>query len=199
MCKFIVITNRKMCRGDFLEQIDLICRAGADRIILREKDLSETAYKKLAMKVLDVCRPYRTVCSLHSFINAAKELKAEAIHLPLPIAKREPAAAKYFKSLGISAHSLEEVRFAEQYRASYVTASHIFPTACKAGLLPRGIPFLKEICEKTALPVYALGGITPENLTEVLNTKAAGVCVMSWAMQASYEEMKTFADRVHRK
>ena len=65
---------------------------------------------------------------------------------------------------------------------TYITAGHVFDTDCKEGLPGRGLAFLKQVCESVKTPVYAIGGIDPENYKEVMAAGAAGVCVMSGAM-----------------
>lgn len=90
------------------------------------------------------------------------------------------------KVIGTSVHSLEEALEAERLGASYVTAGHIFPTECKPGLEPRGLEFLQKICEGVKIPVYAIGGIHPDNLEKIAQTGAAGACMMSEFMRAEY-------------
>lgn len=89
-------------------------------------------------------------------------------------------------ALGVSAHSLSDALFCEEQGASYITASHIFPTDCKKGLPPKGIPFLKDICDNTKIPVFALGGINEENAPDCLAAGAYGVSVMSECMKESF-------------
>lgn len=89
-----------------------------------------------------------------------------------------------FNIIGASVHSLEEAMEAERLSASYVVAGHIFPTDCKAGLLPRGTGFLKEICENVHIPVYALGGINDNNEELVKECGADGACRMSGYMRS---------------
>lgn len=90
------------------------------------------------------------------------------------------------KVIGTSVHSLEEALEAERLGASYVTAGHIFSTECKPGLEPRGLTFLQKICEGVKIPVYAIGGIHPDNLEKIAQTGAAGACMMSEFMRAEY-------------
>ena len=80
-------------------------------------------------------------------------------------------------------HSSEEARQAEALGASYIIAGHIYATNCKEGIPPRGLRYLKEVCDSTGLPVYAIGGITPRNMAEVLAAGAAGGCMMSGFMK----------------
>ena len=66
---------------------------------------------------------------------------------------------QFFKVIGTSVHSVEDAIKAEQLGATYMTAGHIFATDCKKGLPPRGLDFLKNVCDTVQIPVYAIGGI----------------------------------------
>ena len=58
----------------------------------------------------------------------------------------------------------------------------MFPTACKLGLEPRGTDFIESVCRSVDIPVYAVGGITPDNVGKVFSAGAAGACAMSSMM-----------------
>lgn len=183
MSNVLVITNRKLCKEDFFGRIEALAAAGPGGIILREKDLPETEYLELARQTVEICDRYQTPCILHSFPGAALELGVKRLHLPLPILRNlSPAERAYFTMLGASCHSAEDAREAETLGCTYITAGHVFDTDCKKGLPGRGLAFLKQVCESVKLPVYAIGGIAPENYKEVMAAGAAGVCVMSGAM-----------------
>lgn len=55
----LAVTNRKLCERDFLEQIERLAKSDIEAIILREKDLDETAYEALAESVLKICGRYK--------------------------------------------------------------------------------------------------------------------------------------------
>lgn len=189
--KLICITNRHLVQGDFLERIEQIAALKAvDAIILREKDLSEEEYRKLSRKVLLVCEKYGKTCILHTFVQAAMELGHNKIHLPYPaFLEMDKKQRDFFRLTGVSTHAPEEARKAEQLGADYVTASHIFPTACKEGLAPRGLSYLRETVSAVKIPVYALGGIHPDNAAACLEAGAAGVCMMSEFMKGDLSRL----------
>lgn len=183
MSNVLVITNRKLCKEDFFGRIEALAAAGPGGIILREKDLPETEYLELARKTTEICERHGAPCILHSFPGVARELGVKRIHLPLPLLRELPERERaYFTVLGASCHSAEDAREAEALGCTYITAGHIFDTDCKKGLPGRGLAFLKQVCESVKFPVYAIGGIDPENYKEVMAAGAAGVCVMSGAM-----------------
>lgn len=85
MSDIICITNRKLCREDFLTRIVKIAACHPAGIILREKDLTPDKYRELAVKVTEICAQYKVRCILHNFTDVALRLKADALHLPLHI------------------------------------------------------------------------------------------------------------------
>ena len=172
----IAITNRHLCSRPFMEQLERICKLHPHAIVLREKDMPEAEYLSLARDVIALCKKYDVQCMLHSFINVAMELEHPYIHLPLPIleayvqknvscnistgmSKSTDNYQQFFKVIGTSVHSVEDAIKAEQLGATYMTAGHIFATDCKKGLPPRGLDFLKNVCDAVEIPVYAIGGI----------------------------------------
>ena len=195
MSDILCVTNRTLCREDFLQRIEKIAENRPNGIILREKDLSEEEYKTLAEKVLNCCKKYDVPCILHSFVDAAMELGAENIHLPLHILREMDEKTKEtFKIIGASCHSVEEAQEAERLGCTYITAGHVFVTDCKKRLAPRGLEFLRKVCESVSVPVYAIGGISNANIDLVRKAGAAGACVMSGLMRCEdvKETMKGF-------
>ncbi len=180
----LCVTNRKLCRGEFLERIDRIAFNHPAAIILREKDLPEPEYEALARQVMEICARHGVRCILHSFADAALRLHAEALHAPLPLLRQMSGQQRrQFAVLGASCHSVEDALEAERLSCTYLTAGHIFATDCKKGLPGCGLDFLREVCDSVNIPVYAIGGISPDNAADVRRAGAAGVCVMSGLMQ----------------
>ena len=181
----ICVTNRTLCRDDFLTRIDHIAKKGvADAILLREKDLTEREYLDLAEKVLSICKAHNRRCILHTYYKAAKELGCKEIHLPLPLLQkmREEGEKQWFTTVGTSVHSLKQANLAMHLQADYMTAGHIFETDCKKGLPGRGLSFLSKVVCKSEVPVYGIGGISADNAGQIMETGAAGVCIMSGFM-----------------
>lgn len=184
--KIIAVSNRKLCKRPFLEQIERVCKRHPEVVILREKDLTEEEYRALAKDVMGICSHYQVVCVLHKFWEVAVEMECTAVHLPLPVFRMLTDKEKNkFTKIGISIHSVEEAKEAEQLGASYLTAGHIYATDCKKGLPPRGLDFLKEICKTVSIPVYGIGGVKfdEKQWRDMERCGAAGGCIMSGMME----------------
>ena len=183
MSDILCVTSRNLCREDFLTRLERIAAARPAGVVLREKDLPPADYRALAERALAVCGRRGVPCILHGFPEIAAELGAEGLHLPLPLLRAlPPERRRAFRVLGASCHSAEEAREAEELGCTYLTAGHVFATGCKPGLPPRGLDFLGAVCRAVSIPVWAIGGIAPENLPAVLAAGARGGCVMSGLM-----------------
>lgn len=81
--------------------------------------------------------------------------------------------------IGKSVHSLAEALAAEAEGADRLLYGHIYSTASKPNMPPRGIDALKQVVTFTTKPVIAIGGITPERMPEIAATGATGIAVLS--------------------
>lgn len=173
MSEIICVTNRKLCKTDFLTRIEEICRNHPKAVILREKDLSEEDYLKLASEVSSICERYDVLFIAHSFPAAA----TTALHMPLAFFRKSDNII-----CGTSVHSIDDAIKAESLGADYVIAGHVFDTDCKKGLPGRGLGFIKEISDNISIPVYAIGGIDPDRFKSVIEAGAKGAAIMSGLM-----------------
>ncbi|MGN0394660.1 MAG: thiamine phosphate synthase [Coprococcus sp.] len=184
----IVITNRKLVKGDFLEQLQKVCRLHPYALILREKDMDDSDYEKLAKDVINLCEKERVLCFLHSKIDIARKLQCQNIHLPIWALEQAQCFHKEsmsmdFAKISVSCHSIEDVCSAVEFGATQIVLGTIFETDCKRGLRGRGTDFVREVCDVCPIPVYAIGGISLENLSRVKMAGAAGGCMMSGFMK----------------
>ena len=185
MCEIICVTNRHLVEGDFIRQLERIAGSGVRAIVLREKDLGEQEYEVLLKRAVEVCNGTAAAVYAHNFVGAAIRSGVRRIHLPLHVLRELDETTKgYFELIGASCHSAAEAYEAQQLGAGYVFAGHIFETDCKKGLPARGTKLLREVCDSVDIPVYAIGGIAPDKMRQVLQCGARGGCVMSGLMKA---------------
>ena len=189
MFEIIAVTNRRLCTdiNAFIQQIEKISASGVSAVILREKDLSLGEYRTLADITSQICEKNNVRFIIHSFIEAAENHRY--LHLPWNIFtehfSRSDKTLPAGVSFGVSVHSNSDAKTAIDSGASWLLGGHIFSTRSKAGLEGRGIDFLARLCGASPVPVYAIGGITPENTGPVAQTGASGVCLMSSLMESA--------------
>lgn len=187
----ICVTNRKLCRDDFLNRITRLASGKPHAIILREKDLSIEDYENLAVKVKSICDTARVPLIVNKYISVAEKLGIPNIHISMQDFIKYKENLQPFSRVWVSVHSAVEAEEACKSGASALVAGHIFETDCKKGVSPRGLDFLKEVCSSISIPVFAIGGITSDRVNEVIAAGAKGVCVMSEAMACSFPSQFT--------
>jgi thiamine-phosphate pyrophosphorylase len=184
--KLIAVTNRSLCRNDkdFFSRIEVLSNIleRGDHILLREPELSVADYTRLAEECKEICHDTPVKLILHTHFETAKALKIPRVHLPMYL-MRVGLPVGY--SCSASVHSPEEASEAQQLGAQFLLAGHVFPTDCKPDLPPRGLAYLKDVCQAVTVPVFAIGGITPERVPSVLESGASGIAVMSQLMTCS--------------
>ena len=191
------ITNRRLVKGDFLAQIERVAAMEmVDWIIVREKDLSVEEYRMLFAKVARIAHKGGKKCLAHGRIAFGRmsELGADGIHLPLDALRewREVSGRRSVPQAGVvqlvvaSAHSAVEIAEAAALGADYATLSPIFATDCKPGAAPLGTAALAAACQKSPIPIFALGGIGMDKLDACIESGAAGCCMMSELMRCIY-------------
>lgn len=178
----IAVTNRLLCKNNFLNQLEQICLAEPYAVILREKDLTDDEYEMLALNCKKISDKYNVSLIINSKINIAEKLNIKNIQLSFTDFIQNQNKLKDFNMIAVSVHSKDEAIKACSLRASFLIAGHIFETDCKKGVVPRGLIFLKEIVNTVNIPVFAIGGISLSNVPEVKNTGANGICLMSQLM-----------------
>ena len=186
----IVITNHHLVQGDFLKQLEKVTKLHPHALILREKDLTDDVYESLAKKVFDLCKREDITFFLHTKIEIARKIGCQNIHLSIPVLKglsetEKKALTEDFCEISISCHSMEDVEIAMAGGATQIILGTIFETECKKGVLGKGVEFVREICQKCPLPVYAIGGMNMQRLPLVIDAGAAGCCMMSGFMQTT--------------
>lgn len=180
---FIAVTDRSLCPVSFEAQIIKITALHPCALILRERDLSDSAYEELARRVQEICRSEKVPFFVHSRVETAKAIGCGNIHLPLPVLRALGGRPDGFSMVSVSCHSREDMEEAVAAGADRIILGTIFETACKKGLRGRGLSFVREICEACPVPVYAIGGIKESNIDAVIAAGAAGGCMMSGFME----------------
>lgn len=185
-----VVSNRSLCKGPLLPRLEAACRGGADILLIREKDLPPAERLCLCRQAIQICSRYGTRLVVNGDLDCARQVGAYGVQLPYAaFLQMERGALPAELAVGVSVHSPEEAARAAAHGADSLLAGHVFATACKKGLAPRGLPFVKQVRERAGeAPVWAIGGITTANGAAVLDSGAAVVCVMSSVMEAADAE-----------
>lgn len=176
MIRRYYITDRRSAGGveALLGYVERAVAAGVDAVQVREKDLPARELAALVRRV--VATGARVL--VNSRVDVALACGAHGVHLP-----GESVAPSAWRSItprgflvGVSAHSVDEVRRAEAEGADFAVFSPVFPPLSKASYGPaQGLARLAEAARAVRIPVLALGGVTLENEGACLQAGATGV------------------------
>ena len=158
-------------------------RAVADRvdwIQVREKHLDSRELAALARRVLRSAKLGGTKVLINSRVDVALACGADGVHLPADSIGVSAVRQIFPLLVGVSVHSLDEAKRAQTDGANYVLFSPVFESVSKPGYgPPAGLETLRWVCNQTAIPVLALGGVTQENSLRCVEAGAVGVAGIS--------------------
>ena len=194
--RLYLVTNRYQdSLESFIEKVEMACRSGVTIIQLREKNLTTNQYYQLAKQVKEITDAYQVPLIIDDRLDICLAVDAAGLHigddeLPVSVARRVLGPEKI---LGVTAKTVKRALEAETWGADYLGTGAIFPTTTKENAPITLISTLKTICQRVAIPVVAIGGLTSENIDQLIGTGIAGVAVVRDLMQAEDMEAKTQA------
>lgn len=183
------ITDRTLASdGNLVPVVHEALQGGVKAVQLREKDLPSCELYRLAVELRKLTDRFGARLFINERTDIALAVGADGVHagkssLPLPQIRRLLGPNRL---IGYSAHGIEEALQAEAAGADFLTFGPVHFTQSKAVYGPPvGVKNLETACSVLTIPVYALGGITGENIPEALHAGAAGVALISAIMAAS--------------
>lgn len=194
--RLYLVTNRYQDSVEsFLEKVETACRSGVTIVQLREKNLTTNQYYQLAKQVKEITDAYQVPLIIDDRLDVCLAVDAAGLHigddeLPVSVARKVLGPEKI---LGVTAKTVKRALEAEEGGADYLGTGAIFPTTTKENAPITLISTLKTICQRVAIPVVAIGGLTSENIDQLMGTGIAGVAVVRDLMQAEDIEAKTQA------
>lgn len=200
--RLYLVTNRYQDSVEsFLEKVETACRSGVTIVQLREKNLTTNQYYQLAKQVKEITDVYQVPLIIDDRLDVCLAVDAAGLHigddeLPVSVARKVLGPEKI---LGVTAKTVKRALEAEEGGADYLGTGAIFPTTTKENAPITLISTLKTICQTVAIPVVAIGGLTSENIDQLIGTGIAGVAVVRDLMQAEDIETKTqaFLTKLH--
>ena len=184
-----LITDRHQTGGRPLaEVVRRSLEGGVKAVQLREKDLSGAALYRLALELRCLTADFDARLIINDRPDIALAVEADGVHigvngLPVAVVRRVMGEGNI---IGYSAHGISEALHAQADGADFVTFGPLYSTPSKAAYgEPCGVKKLAEAASALDIPVLALGGISPANITEALSANVQGVAVISAILAAA--------------
>ena len=162
---------------------------GADCIQLRAKDIEDDKFYAIAAEFVKICKDADVLSVINDRVDVAVAAGADGLHLgqnDLPIEQaRKLQAAPLI--IGKSTHSPRQLRAACNEQPTYAALGPVFATGTKPDVPPVGLGYVRqavEILADTGIGSVAIGGITLDNVEQVLNAGAASISVCAAVTKA---------------
>jgi thiamine-phosphate pyrophosphorylase len=191
-CRLYAFVDTAWLRGRAPEVVaQQLCDGGADLIQLRAKNSPPGEIRRMAEKILSITRRANAGLVINDHPDIARETGAEICHLgqedffdPGHTHVSELRTPDFKLRIGLSTHSPDQARRALAAGADYLAIGPVYPTGTKPAAKPVTLDYVRWAAVNVNIPWFAIGGITLENLDDVLAAGARRVCVVSAILNA---------------
>ncbi len=198
---YVIIDPSVSPERPLLEVLQVSATAGATLFQYRNKTASMKAAYAEALSLRKLARDLDVLFIVNDRCDLALAVDADGVHLgqedlPLDLARTVMGPDKL---IGISTHNLQQVLAATAGGPDYLGFGPIFKPGSKADHDPLvGITGLKAVRSLTSLPIFAIGGITVNDIEQVMQAGANGVAVISAILKAPdiRRSVNDFASRI---
>lgn len=178
----MLVTDRTLARDtrDLLRQVAAAIDGGVNAVQVREKDLPDAELLALTRRIVAIAAG-RAFVSVNGRSRIALVAGADGLHVgqDLPLTRDLKRRLRERLLVGRSVHDLASATGAAHDGAGYLVLGTIFPSRSHPGGETGGLARVREVTAAVAVPVIAIGGITAENVGDVLRAGAAGAAVIS--------------------
>lgn len=164
-----------------LNYLEQLFAAGVTWIQIRAKITPIDRLESLVTRALALA-PSQAKLLINDSVDLCLATGAHGVHLGQSDAHPSQARAMLGAAaiIGLSTHNAEDAARAQQEPVDYIGCGPIFRSSTKQGHAPElGVERLRAICERSKLPVVAIGGITCKNARPVFEAGASAVAVIA--------------------
>lgn len=191
ICGLHAIIDTQALKGrSHIEVAAQIIRGGTKTLQLRDKLTSKKGLLPIAQQLKALCAEHNVLFIVNDYLDLALAANADGLHLgqndlPVKVARR---LLPIDKILGFSTTTVDQAIAAESDGADYIAVGSIYPTPSKETAVIVGLDRLRQVRQAVSLPLVAIGGITKDNVAEVIAAGADSVAVISAILEAESPE-----------
>ncbi|MFT7617719.1 MAG: thiamine-phosphate pyrophosphorylase [Planctomycetota bacterium] len=202
---YLIASQGPYSRLEFLRRVRQSIEGGVDLVQMREKTLDLEAAEDLAMDLAQVCREMNVPLVVNDNAELAKRIGADGLHVGQD--DLSPKEARQIVGTGVilgqSTHTWNQVESAmNDPDVDMLGFGPIYETSTKDAGAPKGCSILSRIGQlKEPKPVWAIGGISLNNMSEVMESGCRRVALSSALMNAqdclaAAKQMKSMLERL---
>ena len=206
-CRLYTFVDTAYLRGRAPEQVaQALCDGGSDLIQLRAKNSSPDDVRAMAGKILPITRRANVGLVINDHFDIARDLGADLCHLGqedfFDAGHKHTSEFKIKNSnlkIGLSTHAPAQAQRALAAGADYLAIGPVYSTGTKPGATPVTLDYIRWASANVPVPWFAIGGITLQNVGDVLAAGAQRICVVSAILDAPdvAKACKEFRRRLH--
>jgi thiamine-phosphate pyrophosphorylase len=198
--KLYLITDRKLTKMPLPDAVRLALKGGVRAVQVREKDLPVRELLTLAQELRKITMESGAKLFINDRVDVAVAVDADGVHLgaqSMPVGAVRKIVGRNML-IGVSTHSVEEARDAKKGGADFITFGPVFSTPSKEKFgTPVGVAALQKVREDVGIPVFALGGIHSNNISQVMQAGADRVAMISAILAA--DDIQRAAELMNRR
>lgn len=182
-CRLYTFIDTAYLHGrDAVEVARQLCEGGSDIVQLRAKGQSPDEVRQLAEVILPITRAAGVRLAINDYPEIAEGVGAELCHLGQE--DFFEGAVRSEVPFGLSSHAPEQAQRALAAKPAYLAVGPVFATGTKPGARPVTLDYVRWAAGNVPIPWFAIGGITLDNVDDVLRAGARGICVVSAILNA---------------
>jgi thiamine-phosphate pyrophosphorylase len=184
-------------RPDLAEFVAACISGGVDIVQLRDKHLDARPLMARARLIGEVCAEHGVPFILNDRPDLALAVGADGVHVgqddaPVELARTILGPGSI---VGLSTHGLDDLTGATNQAVTYISAGPVEATPTKPGRPGTGLDYLREATERSTVPVFVTGGVTPERVPVLADAGARHFVVVRYLTESSDPEVAAGALR----
>jgi thiamine-phosphate pyrophosphorylase len=185
-CRLYSFIDTAYLRGrDPADVARRLCLGGSDLVQLRAKKSPPAEIRRLAAAILPILRDANVGLVINDYYDIARETGAELCHLGQEdFAGFSRPGGPSAPGIGLSTHAPEQAVRALAAEPAYIAIGPVYATPTKPGVKPVTLDYVRWAAGNVSIPWFAIGGITLENVDEVIAAGAGRICAVSAILNA---------------
>lgn len=178
---------------DLLQIVEAALQGGLTLVQYRDKTADDSVQLEVARQLCQLCHRYEALFIMNDRVDLALAVDADGVHLgqqDIPIAFARHLLGAH-RLIGRSTTNRDEMQRAIAEGADYIGVGPVYETPTKQGRVPAGLEYVRLAAQNAKIPWFAIGGIDPSNLNDVLMAGAERIAVVRAIAQAEQPTLVT--------